>query len=95
MKNQKRCPAGHLFFKSSDSPVCPVCEESRRAADLLFGRLAAPARRALENEGITTLEKLLTYSEKELLKLHGMGKSSLPLLRAMLSEHQLAFNLQS
>jgi DNA-directed RNA polymerase alpha subunit len=40
--------------------------------------LVAPARRALANAKITSLEQLSKYSEQELLKLHGFGKSSIP-----------------
>jgi predicted RecB family nuclease len=43
--------------------------------------LAAPARRALEGAGITTIPKLAKTSESELLELHGMGPASLPRLR--------------
>lgn len=89
MKAKKYCPAGHVFYKSSDCPVCPICEAEKQAADKLFSRLGAPARRALENEGISTLEKLATYSEKELLRLHGLGNSSLPIIRTLLEEFKL------
>lgn len=53
--------------------------------------LGAPARRALEAAGITSLDKLAQYSEKELLQLHGLGPSSLPKLRRALEEQNLAF----
>lgn len=36
-------------------------------------KLVSPARRALQNAGITTLEQLTEVTEKELLQLHGMG----------------------
>jgi DNA-directed RNA polymerase alpha subunit len=42
--------------------------------------LVAPARRALANANITSLEQLSQYSEHELLKLHGFGKSSIPIV---------------
>ena len=42
--------------------------------------LSAPARRALESNGVTSLQQLSTYSEKEILKFHGMGPASLPKL---------------
>jgi DNA-directed RNA polymerase alpha subunit len=53
--------------------------------------LAAPARRALENAGITTLKELSGYSEKELLTLHGFGKSALPKLQKALAQEGLKF----
>jgi hypothetical protein len=53
--------------------------------------LSAPARRAMENAGIKSLKKLSTYTEKEILSLHGMGPSSIPKLRAALKEEGLSF----
>jgi DNA-directed RNA polymerase alpha subunit len=53
--------------------------------------LSAPARRALENHGIKTLEKLSGFTEKEVLQFHGMGKSSIPKLVAALKEKGLSF----
>jgi DNA-directed RNA polymerase alpha subunit len=53
--------------------------------------MAAPARRALEREGITTLEKLSNLSEKEIVALHGMGKSTLPILKKTLEAEGLRF----
>jgi predicted DNA-binding protein (MmcQ/YjbR family) len=53
--------------------------------------LAAPARRALENAGISSLKKLARYSEEEVLALHGFGKSSLPKLRDALKNAGLSF----
>lgn len=86
---KKTCINGHTFQKTSDCPVCPVCESQKRPEQRFLQLLAAPARRALENEGILTLEKLATYSEKELLALHGFGKSSLPILRNEMARHNL------
>ena len=53
--------------------------------------LGAPARRALEREGITTAKKLSGWREKELLKLHGVGPSSIPKLREALQQAGLSF----
>jgi len=91
MTTLKTCPKGHKFYKSSDCPVCPICEEERKPKYSFLALLGAPARRALENEGITSLEKLSAYSEKEILSLHGMGKSSLPKLNDALNRAGLAF----
>jgi predicted RecB family nuclease len=87
----KTCKNGHTFFKSSDCPVCPICEKERKPKDSFLSLIAAPARRALESEGITTLEKLSTYSESGILSLHGMGKSTLPKLNEALTEAGLSF----
>jgi len=91
IKNIKTCDNGHAFVKSSDCPVCPICEAQRKPKDNFLAALAAPARRALENNGITTLEQLSTYSEKEVLAFHGMGKSSIPKMQKLLSDLGLSF----
>jgi uncharacterized protein YdhG (YjbR/CyaY superfamily) len=85
-KNLKTCKKGHQFYKSSDCPTCPICEEERKPKDNFLSLIGAPARRALEREGITTLEILSTFSEKEILALHGMGKSTIPKLNDLLSK---------
>ncbi|ULT24101.1 hypothetical protein KUH03_34335 [Sphingobacterium sp. E70] len=53
--------------------------------------MGSPARNALLNHGIDQLEKLTQYSVKDLLKLHGLGKASLPLLSQALMEKGLKF----
>lgn len=53
--------------------------------------LAAPARRALENNGIFNLQQLSTFTEKEILALHGMGPSTLPILKKALKGKKLSF----
>ena len=45
-----------------------------------LSRLSGPARRALENEGISSFEELTSFSKKELLKCHGIGPKSLPVI---------------
>nr|MBD3621728.1 hypothetical protein [Sunxiuqinia sp.] len=85
------CKNGHPYYKSSDCPTCPVCEEERKPTAGFLSSLAAPARRALENEGILTIQQLAERSESEILQLHGMGKSSLPKLHSALKEHGLRF----
>jgi len=91
MKSLRICPNGHQYYKSSDCPVCPVCEASKKPETGLFSTLSAPARRALENAGITTAEVLSGYSEQEILALHGMGPGSLPKLRKALEASGLTF----
>jgi hypothetical protein len=51
-----------------------------------------PARRALEGAGIKTVKQLSKFSEKEILKLHGMGPGSIPKLRKALAAEGLSFN---
>ncbi|WP_080835393.1 RNA polymerase alpha subunit C-terminal domain-containing protein [Cohnella massiliensis] len=90
-KTLKTCEKGHAYYKSSDCPTCPVCEQERKPESGFLSLLSSPARRALEHEGIVSLKQLANYSEKEILKLHGMGPASLPKLRAALGEHGLSF----
>ena len=88
---QKTCSKGHTFNKSSECPTCPICEAERKPKDNFLSLLAAPTRRALENNGIKTIEKLSSFTEKEVLAFHGMGKSSIPKLQKLLSEKGLTF----
>ena len=53
--------------------------------------LAAPARRALENNGIKTLQQLARYSHAEIMKFHGIGKTTIPVLQNALREKGLDF----
>lgn len=85
------CEAGHRFYKASDCLTCPKCEEARKPTDGFLATLSAPARRALEREGISTLKQLASRSEDQLLALHGLGPSSIPTLRRALSAAGLNF----
>jgi DNA-directed RNA polymerase alpha subunit len=90
-KTLRVCPKGHRYYKSSDCPTCPVCEEEKKPKKGFLTLLSAPARRALENNGITSLKQLSKFSEAEILKFHGMGKASLPKLKSALAEKGLSF----
>lgn len=90
-KTLRVCVKGHKYYKSSDCPTCPTCEEERRPESGFLSILSSPARRALENNGITSMQDLSTYTEKEILKFHGMGPASLPKLRSALKEEGLSF----
>jgi len=88
---QRICPNGHRFIKSSDCPMCPQCEAMRAPKKDWMARFGAPARRALERIGVSTLKDLSSHSEKELLALHGFGPSTLPILRRELTAAGLHF----
>lgn len=90
-KNLRTCSNGHQYYKSSECPVCPICEQERKPENGFLSKLSAPARRALEHHGITTLQQLAAYSEKEILQFHGIGPASLPILRTSLEESGLSF----
>lgn len=85
------CKNGHQYFKTSDCPTCPVCEAERKPKDGFLSRLGAPARRALEKKGILKVQDLSKYSKDEVLKFHGIGKSSLPVLLEALNGKGLKF----
>ena len=85
MKRRKVCRNGHVFYKSSDCPTCPRCEAARRPAGGFLAEVAAPARRALEGAGLTTLAKLSKKNEDQLRELHGMGPNAMSKLRAALA----------
>ena len=87
----RTCANGHQFYKTSECTTCPVCEKERKPKDGLLSLLAAPARRALQGRGIETVEQLSQFSKNEILNLHGMGKSSLPILENALEKEGLAF----
>ncbi|TYP74558.1 RNA polymerase alpha subunit C-terminal domain-containing protein [Paenibacillus methanolicus] len=90
----RTCDNGHHYYKSSDCPTCPICEQARKPDAGFLARLSAPARRSLEHHDVATLQQLSAYSEKEILSLHGMGPKSMPILRAALAESGLTFKPQ-
>jgi len=79
-KNLRACPRGHTYYKSSDCPTCPVCENERKPMSGFRSKLSAPARGALENKHITSLQRLSEFKEAEILKLHGIGRTTIPKL---------------
>lgn len=87
----KTCRQGHQFFKNSDCPTCPICEEQKRPKEGFMAHIAAPARRALEHENIKSLAMLAQYSEASIRKLHGMGPSTIPKLKLALEQAGLCF----
>lgn len=87
----KICDHGHKFYKSSDCQTCPVCEKERKPKQGFFSKLSSPARNALRQNGITSLNNLSTYTEKEILNLHGIGPTSIPILKSELQKNGLSF----
>lgn len=90
-KSLRICEKGHKFYKTSECKSCPVCDKENKPKSGFLSKLSAPARNALVFEGIDTLEKLSNYTEKEILKLHGVGPASLPIMRTSLEEEGLSF----
>lgn len=52
-------------------------------------KLGKPANRALKNAGIESIDQLTSYSEKDLLTLHGFGPKALGILKIVLQENGL------
>lgn len=90
-KSLRVCEKGHEFYKSSDCRSCPICDKENKPQSGFLSKLSSPARNALIHEGIETLQELSKYTEKEILKLHGIGPASIPSLRASLEEEGLEF----
>ncbi len=80
---------GHVFYKSSDCPVCPLCEKGKAIG--VFGDMSAPVRRAMENNNIKTLKQLAKRTEKEVLSFHGVGPSAIPKFKDKLKKEGLSF----
>lgn len=59
--------------------------------EILLQNLAKPAQRAIQNEGITTMEQLSKYDEKEFSQLHGIGKNAMNIIKQIISENGLSF----
>jgi DNA-directed RNA polymerase alpha subunit len=90
-KSLRVCEKGHKFYKSSECSSCPTCDKENKPKSGFLSKLSSPARNALVREGIDTLQELAKYTEKEILKMHGIGPASLPFMRASLEEEGLSF----
>jgi DNA-directed RNA polymerase alpha subunit len=53
--------------------------------------LSAPARRALINAKLTKIEHLKKLTEKQLMSLHGIGPSSLPIIKKAMKKYKVSF----
>lgn len=90
-RTKRTCKYGHTFYKSTDCPICPKCEKLKEPASGFLALLGNPARNALLHYGIDTAQKLSTYTEKEILSLHGIGKASLSTFKKALEDKGLTF----
>ncbi|HEY1007866.1 MAG TPA: DUF1801 domain-containing protein [Sphingobacteriaceae bacterium] len=62
-----------------------------QSGPVFLAGLSAPASRALAGRGIATAAQLAAFTEKEILDLHGIGKSSIPILKKALADAGLDF----
>ncbi len=90
-KQLRICKQGHQFYKSSDCPVCPTCAKEMQQNLFMAGKLSGPAVRALNNKKIQTLQHLSKYTEAEILALHGIGPSAMPILKKELRAQGRSF----
>jgi len=90
-KTKRTCPQGHEYYKSSSCPTCPECEKSRVPDTEFLKLISAPARRALEKEGFVSEEILSLQTERKILALHGIGKTTIPILKQALEQKGLRF----
>lgn len=93
--NQRTCDKGHVYYKSSSCPVCPICAQQQKPDSGILAALAAPAPRALLSAGITHAKQLCTYTEAELRALHGMGPNALQKIAVMLDSMGLQLKQES
>src|SRR5665213_40160 len=61
-------------------------QQQEKKAGKFPPQISAPAKRALENNGIKTLQQLSKHTEADVLKLHGIGKTAIPVLQKALKE---------
>jgi DNA-directed RNA polymerase alpha subunit len=90
-KNLRICEEGHTYYISSDCPSYPVCNQENKPKSGFLSKLSSLVSNALLREGIDILQKLSNYTEKEILKLHGIGPTSIPVMRKCLEEEGLSF----
>ncbi|MGD6871054.1 RNA polymerase alpha subunit C-terminal domain-containing protein [Sutcliffiella horikoshii] len=90
-KREMVCEHGHKYYKSSDCPSCPTCNKENKPKASFLSKLSSPARNALIQKEVDTVQKLSKYTEKEILNFHGIGPASLPIMRASLEEEGLSF----
>ena len=90
-KTLRVCEKGHEYYKSSDCQSCPTCNKENKPQSGFLSKLSSPARNALVHEGIDTFHKLSQYTQKEILKLHGIGPASIPIMKNHLEKEGLSF----
>ncbi len=83
-----------LMLVNVAAQVCNCCYHLDERRDHfmcykdLSNNLAAPARRALEANGITNLEQLSSYDEKEIAEWHGIGKNAMEVINLAINEYK-------
>lgn len=91
-KTQRTCPNGHQYWKSSDCPVCPICEKSRSLGDEWLDKLGAPAKRALASAGISCAADFSKFTGNEVADMHGIGPNALAKIKAAMAANGVSFS---
>lgn len=68
--------------------------QEQKAEDGLPANIGRPATNALAAAGVVRLEQLTGWTEKELLRLHGVGPKAVRLLKVALAERGLSLASQ-
>lgn len=59
-----------------------ICHDKHQVLDKFRDlNISMPAKRALEREGINSVQELAGFSEEQLLSLHGLGKTAIPQIK--------------
>lgn len=87
----KVCSNGHQYYKTIESPSCPVCARQQKSMKDFISALSAPAKKALEKKGIKTWQQLAQVNESEIKRLHGMGPASILKIQTALKKQGLVF----
>lgn len=57
-------------------------------------KIGKPATRALNSQGIYTLEAVSQYTKSSLMEMHGVGPKAISILEQALFQHQLHFKTE-
>jgi len=90
-KQLRTCEKGHTFYKRTDCKSCPTCNQLEKPTSGFLSKVHASVRNALLSKGIDTIEKLAMHTKEDILALHGIGPSSLPIFNKALEEAGLSF----
>jgi len=85
------CENGHRFKRKGSCRLCPECERQKSIPKEFLSLFSAPARRALEANGVTALRQLCGFTKKEVSAWHGIGKNALTIIIAELDKSGLTF----
>lgn len=86
------CSKSHEFTKTIHQPVCPICwAEYYEQENKIPFSVGAPALRVLLHNKIFTLEQLTSYSEKEILSMHGVGPKAMKIIKSELGKYGMSF----